>query len=210
LSDIFFLQDYYFADRKIVLASPHLELLQEQYTQAKENNEPVLFPYWAKVWPAAIGLCNFITTHQHLVANKKVVELAGGLGLPSLVVSYYASSVYCTDYAVDCMPFIKKSIELNNCSNITNALVDWNAIPNDMEAEVLLMSDVNYEPDQFEILYRMFQYLLQKGTTILISTPQRLMAKPFIEKLLVLCIQQEVYEIDKGFVTVMVLKGLTK
>jgi predicted nicotinamide N-methyase len=73
-------------------------------------------------------------------------------------------------------------------------VLNWNHLPNDLTADVLLFSDINYDRDQFDQLYQVIQRFLLQGAMILLTTPQRLMAKPFIEKLLPFCKQQ--YEID--------------
>ncbi|MBN8676533.1 MAG: hypothetical protein J0L56_20585 [Chitinophagales bacterium] len=58
----------------------------------------------------------------------------------------------------------------------------------------------------------MLLQFLQAGTTILLSTPQRLMAKSFIDKLLPFCVEQEEYSISinqyeqPALVSVLVLK----
>ena len=57
--------------------------------------------------------------------------------------------------------------------------------------QILLVSDVNYNPDAFEALYKVFVHFLAAGTTIVLATPQRLMAKPFINRLLHFCIFQQ-------------------
>ncbi len=74
-------------------------------------------------------------------------------------------------------------------ANVTGKVLNWNQLPHDITADVLILSDINYGPNQFDRLNKVLQWFLQKGTTILISTPQRLMAKPFIEKLLPWCSQ---------------------
>lgn len=48
------------------------------------------FPYWSKCWPSAIALSNFIAKNQALIQDKQVLELATGLGLPSLVAARFA------------------------------------------------------------------------------------------------------------------------
>ena len=50
--------------------------------------------------------------------------------------------------------------------------------------------DVNYESAVFDELLAVLEYFLQHKITIVISTPQRLIAKPFISRLLPYCTQQ--------------------
>jgi len=52
-----------------------------------------------------------------------------------------------------------------------------------IEADIILMSDVNYNPQHFEALFTCFQKIISQNKTIILATPQRLMAKTFIEKL---------------------------
>ncbi|RYF84734.1 MAG: hypothetical protein EOO03_14365 [Chitinophagaceae bacterium] len=63
----------------------------------------------------------------------------------------------------------------------------------------MLLSDINYEPEAFDVLKGLVQRFLAKGTTILLTTPQRLMAKPIIEQLIPFSIHQEELQIlDEG------------
>ena len=52
-----------------------------------------------------------------------------------------------------------------------------------MNAEVLILSDVNYDPAQFDVLIHLIDKFIHQGCTIILSTPQRIMASPFIQKL---------------------------
>ena len=161
----------------------------------EEMNKARAFPYWAKIWPAAKALAQFIIQQQQLVADKKVVEIAGGLGLPSLIAASFANEVMCTDAAPEALEFVNTSVELNSLTNITTTIYDWNDEAT-FDTEVLLMSDVNYHPADFPQLLIFFQTQLKRDITIILSTPQRLMAKPFIEAIAEFIIQQEDYTIE--------------
>ncbi len=212
------LKKYHFKDQKIQLCIPNNhDLFFEYKQQHPQQLFPIdelksKFPYWAKVWHSAIAISRFIVENTHLVKNKKVLEIAAGLGLPSMATSKYATNVICTDYIADALIYVNESIKKNNLLNCTTQLIDWNNIPNELEFDVLLISDVNYEISQFEVLEKMFKALIEKNKTIILATPQRLMAKDFIEKLLPFCIQNKEYEIniedEKAFVNVLVLQNL--
>jgi predicted nicotinamide N-methyase len=148
-----------------------------------DSNQNIPFPYWAKIWPAAKALSKFIVHNKQLILEKQVMEIAAGLGLPSIVASSFAKKIYATDAIPDAIEFMKLSIQLNRLSNIKTGLYNWHEPTNNFEAEVLLMSDVNYNPADFPQLLSFIQTNLKKGATILLSTPQRLMAKPFIQTL---------------------------
>ena len=94
--------------------------------------------------------------------------------------------------------------------NLKCRLIDWNSIDALISADVLLLSDINYAPVAFDQLFEVIKSFLQKGCTILLSTPQRLSAKSFLERLSGWCIAEEEREIlynnEKVYTTVWVLK----
>ena len=178
----------------ISLFVPDAQEVHDSYYRQKQVHAQVPFPHWTKLWPAALALGDFIHQHPQLVQNKSVLELAAGLGLPSFVAARYAKDVCCSDYLEAAVATMAKSAQHLKLSNVTCRVLDWNHLPDDITADVLLFSDINYDPGQFDQLYQVIQRFLLQGTLILLTTPQRLMAKPFIERLLPFCRQQ--YEIS--------------
>lgn len=148
-------------------------------------------PYWGKVWPAAIGLCNFLQSSLHYINRKKVLELAAGLGLPGLFAASYANSLCLSDIEPTAVAYMEESVKLNNLTNVQCRVIDWNKAGEMEIPDTLLLSDVNYEPAVFDSLYQSLMYFLNKGCIIILSTPQRLMAKEFINRLLPHVIQQD-------------------
>ena len=178
------LQTFHFSDYQINAFVPEPLSLQQVFTKQLQTDPSTPLPYWAQVWPSAYALCEFIATQPHWLQNKTVLELAAGLGLPSLLAAQVATQVTCSDYIPEAVELMQQSIHENKLENIDAMLIDWNHMPNDLSVEVLLLSDINYEPQAFETLFNIITSFLEKGTTILLSTPQRLMAKPFIDRLL--------------------------
>jgi predicted nicotinamide N-methyase len=177
-------------DYTIELFVPNAQEVQNSYLQQKLLQADLPFPHWTKLWPAALAMGDFIHQHPELVRHKNVLELAAGIGLPGFVAARYAQSVCCSDYLEEAVATIAKSAMHLQLSNVTCQVLDWNHLPVYLATDVLLLSDINYDPDQFERLYEVLQRFLRQGTLILLTTPQRLMAKPFIEKLLPFCRRQ--------------------
>jgi predicted nicotinamide N-methyase len=71
----------------------------------------------------------------------------------------------------------------NRIDNIDCAVYNWNNLPKDLSADVLLLSDVNYEPDVFDQLIIVCEKFLFSVTTIILTTPGRIVAKEFIYRL---------------------------
>lgn len=174
----------------IDLFVPNAQEVLDNYFLQKQEQQQVPFPHWTKIWPSALAMGDFIHQHPEKVENKNVLELAAGLGLPGFVAARYAASVCCSDYLEEAVATMSRSAQYLHLSNFNCKLLDWNHLPDDLTADVLLLSDINYDTDQFDQLYQVLQRFLRQGTIILLATPQRLMAKPFIENLLPFCREQ--------------------
>jgi predicted nicotinamide N-methyase len=189
----------------LALFVPDADAVKEAY-----QNGLISFPYWSQVWPAAKALANFLLCYPDYINAKRVVELGAGLGLPSLVAARFATSVLCTDSVPEAVAIVRQSVTYLHLQNFRAEVLDWQQLPSELSADVLLLSDINYEPDVFASLQTIIASFLQKGTTILISTPQRLMAKEFVLPLLNSCVMQEEITVQhQGSdvnITVMVLR----
>ena len=181
-------QTIHYGNRSIDLLVPNQVDVKKLYKALSEENPNTHFPFWTQVWPSAIAMAQFIVQENHRFLGKHVTELAAGLGLPSFVVSKFANQVYCTDYLQEAVEVMEKSITYHGIKNINCGIIDWNNMPTDLpKTEIVLVSDVNYNPVDFEILYQVLIGFLQKDCTLILTTPQRLLAKPFIERLLPFC-----------------------
>jgi predicted nicotinamide N-methyase len=176
--------------QNIILPNGHFSLylpekgaVANTYRQLQAENDMEPFPYWARLWPSAIALSAFLQKHPQWVSGKQVAELAAGVGLPSLIAVTYAKQVWCSDISKQAMEVAAKSAGMHQLENIQFEACSWSNLPDDFNAEVVLLSDINYEPSVFNELENVLKGLLQRGCTLLLATPQRLMAKPFLEKL---------------------------
>jgi predicted nicotinamide N-methyase len=167
-------------------------------------------PYWARLWPAAVGMSNYLLQHPHWVRVPLVLELAAGVGLPSLIAARFAKQVICTDIEPNAIPVMQANVQLHQCTNVTCAEANWLQLPNNWQPQTILLSDVNYEPAAFTGLLQVLQQWLAAGTCMVLATPQRLMAKPFIEALLPFAIEQTEEEVvldeQTHFISILVLK----
>lgn len=139
-----------------------------------------------------------------------MLELAAGLGLPGFVAAGYAAHITTSDYAPEAVTMLQAATELNGYNNVSCRLLNWSALPPDLAPDTLLLSDINYEPAAFDVLFRVLLHFLDKGTCIVLTTPQRLMARPFVERLLPYCSQQEeiavTLEQEEIHITILVLQ----
>jgi methyltransferase-like protein 23 len=182
--------------QEIQLYIPDPDLVRQWYEELLAANAAARFPFWAKLWPSAIALAEFISTNSSLVTGKKVLEVAGGLGLPSLVAASFAREVIFTDVDPDAVALFSKVLRVNNTRNVQAFSLDWNSFPRDLSADVLLLSDVNYDEGAFQPLHSVLQNFLDRGSLVLLTTPMRLIGRRFVEPLLPFVIDQKMSSVE--------------
>lgn len=189
----------------ISLLVPDPEEVKEWYTRSlHEGNNPA-FPYWTKVWSSALGMVEYLSRNPDLVRDKDVLEVGAGLGLPSLFAASLAKEILVTDYLQEAVELL--SLNISDLNNVLATLLDWRAIPSSLKPEVLLLSDINYEPEAFEDLLKMIRHFLSIGTHIIIATPQRIMTREFVGLVEKWVERKEVVEVKGEEVVVVELFG---
>ncbi len=141
-------------------------------------------PYWAELWPSAIGFSRFITGHKELIQNKSVLELGCGLGLTSLVLAAQEpASLLVTDYEREALQLTAENFQLNDFKLPNLQETDWRTAELNQKFDVISASDVLYEKRFFEPLLRMFNKHLTPEGIVLLAEPGRPIAEPFFELL---------------------------
>ena len=194
------LQTFTIDGRSVSIFIPDEKEVKQLYKEGK-----IAFPYWSQVWPSAIALSQFISKHPDLVINKKIIELAAGLGLPSMIASFHALKVICSDQDEHAVAIMEKTIQQLGLKNCSTEILDWNDLPENLEADVVLLSDINYNPDSFPALKKLVHTLIQKNITIILATPQRLMAKEFVEEIIPFAKTKEDIVINDKRISVFVI-----
>jgi predicted nicotinamide N-methyase len=171
-------------------------MVKAEYESLRQRGLQPAFPYWTRLWPSAIALAGFLADYPEYIRGKVVLEWAAGLGLPSLVAAREARWVRCTDLSADAMALAARSAQMLGITNMEFHTADWNDPEHAGHAEVVLLSDVNYEPAAFSALLQLVRHYWNEGACLVLTTPQRLMAKPFIEALLPYAVRQETRRVE--------------
>lgn len=194
----------------VKLYIPDPLLVKPTYESLRLEHPATSFPFWAKVWPSAVALSSFLEQYQDLIKNKTVVEIGAGIGLPSFSIADHVAEITITDYDVDAIDLLQKNIAHLGNQKIKAICADWNYFPTSICADVVLLSDTNYAPSAFESLLTLIQKFLQKGATIIIATPIRITASPFIEQLEMHITQSDLIELsyngESSIIGLVVLK----
>ena len=160
------------------------------YEQRRGTDPDTPFPFWARIWPAARALTSYLQEQPELYKDKSVLEIGAGIGLPSFRIAGEAASVCITDHDPEALALLKENIARSQYGKLHALLLDWNQPPGGINAELVLCSDLNYAPDQFPGLIRLIRHYILSGSTVLLATPERIMAAAFVETLMPYCRQQ--------------------
>jgi predicted nicotinamide N-methyase len=139
-------------------------------------------PYWAELWPSAIGLSRYILKNKNYFENKTILELGCGLGMTSLCLSHCTPSEFLvTDYEEEALNTLQTNFMINNISPPETKLMDWRQPDLDRKYQVIIGSDILYESKFFIPLLNLFGKLLSPGGNIFIAEPNRKLGKKFFE-----------------------------
>ncbi|MEO8087261.1 MAG: 50S ribosomal protein L11 methyltransferase [Bacteroidota bacterium] len=140
-------------------------------------------PYWADLWPSAIGLSEHLVQSKIITKDSIVHEMGCGLGLPGIVAGKLGAKVSFSDYLDEALDFARQNWNLNNMASADFQKLDWRNPNTGLKADLLLASDVAYERKAFEFLPHAFKTLSKSGGKIIVSEPNRLYAQEFFDSL---------------------------
>jgi predicted nicotinamide N-methyase len=190
---------------EVSLYMPDPTQIKSVYENLYAADQSTPFPFWAKIWPSSIAMASFLKSEPSLIQSKRVLEIGAGIGLPSFSIESYVSELIITDNTADAIELIDKNIAHLSLHHAKARYLDWNSLPEDIFADVVLLSDVNYNPAEFNSLLDIVQRFILDGATVVIATPQRIMTnpfvdliKPFIRRSLVIPIQEMDQVVDIG------------
>jgi predicted nicotinamide N-methyase len=133
-------------------------------------------PYWPVAWPAGLGLARYLAVQP--LAGKRVLEIGSGVGVSGLGAALAGAQVLVTDNE----PAALRLAAMNGRRNglrVQAAAADWRAWPLRARFDLVVGSDVTYEPAAFESLLRVLDLSLHPGGEVLLTDPGRIMTSTF-------------------------------
>jgi predicted nicotinamide N-methyase len=155
-------------------------LMQSPDSEAVRDEQ---IPYWASLWPSAMGMAQYLVLSGLARPGMRVTEIGCGLGLPGIVAGMLGAEVLLTDYLPEPLELAAANWSLNCPTPPRTALLDWRNPESQYAADLLLASDVAYEARSFEPLPQAFRSLCKPGGTVLVSEPDRSFARRFFDTL---------------------------
>lgn len=138
-------------------------------------------PYWADLWPSARILAGEVRTMR--LAGERVIELGCGLGLVAIGAALAGAEVTATDYYDDAILFASLNVAETTGRTIAARMVDWSAMPADLgRFDVVLTSDVLYEPRYASLVARAIAATLVRGGEAIVADPGRIACADFLNE----------------------------
>jgi predicted nicotinamide N-methyase len=129
-------------------------------------------PFWANAWAGGQAVARYVLDHPHVVAGRRVLDLASGSGLVAVAAARAGAA---TVTANDIDPYAMAAITLNAQANGVEVACSRGDLldDRDTDAEVVLAGDVFYSTS---IATRMLCYLERaaaRGASVLVGDPGR-------------------------------------
>lgn len=135
-----------------------------------------LTPYFGTVWSAGRGLAHWLGERPSLLRGRRVIEVGCGLGLAALVAARLGAHVHAVDVHPDAGALLRHNAALNDVVIAYHA-ADWSggdALAGALGGfDVVLASDVVYEPGSAGQIAAALSALCRPGGRIVLADPGR-------------------------------------
>jgi predicted nicotinamide N-methyase len=150
-----------------------------------ETSEPGTprLPFWFTIWPASLLLADFISAIPP-DPTKRWMEVGAGLGVSGLFAAAFGHQVTVTDKEPLSLSLARASAGLNGLSQgMTFRTLDWTD-PQPLDAyDVILASEVVYDPDNLPALITFLERTLHPEGTLYLATGRQIKGLSFFEAL---------------------------
>ncbi len=156
------------------------EMVMEIYPEAVITHGDA--PVWMITWPAAFGLAEYLLMNGDYT-GMKVLELGCGTAAPGIALERAGAWVISTDYDYLTLELARYNAEINGCTSLKPAFLDWYRPELEENFDLVIGSDIVYFEKSFKPLINVMRKYGAGGGKIIFSDQGR----PQMEKFLELC-----------------------
>lgn len=179
--------------RRFVTATEDVSVGSHRWTLLKPSNADHLIseadyvmderlPYWADLWPSARVLASTIMREKG--ANRRLLEMGCGLGLPTIAAMHAGFDVLATDYYDEALHVTRSNAKRNIGREPTVRLVNWREWPVDLgQFDVVMAADVLYEKEYALLVAECIARALAPDGVAFIADPGRLALPQFRDRI---------------------------
>jgi len=161
-----------------LLTVTDLEPLLEGKDPLKNPSE---FPFWVKLWEAAIVLAQYLAGQQ-FAKGTRLLELGAGLGAPGLAAAAAGCLVTLTDYEEQIIDFERISASASRLEDVRFEILDWLSPPEMEQYDIIVGAEILFREEFFEPLLGVMRKALKPGGVVYLAHDiRRQSLKPFLE-----------------------------
>jgi ETFB lysine methyltransferase len=177
-------------ERRFRTALTNVRVLDEELTLVHPANADELIseedfvrderlPYWADIWPSSLVLAEHVRRGEG--TGRRLLELGCGIGLVATAAAQAGFAVTASDYYEDALDFTRVNVAENARRTVETRLVDWRSLPPDLgRFNVVVASDVLYEPRYGPLIASVLDATLTTGGVGFVADPGRIAAEAFV------------------------------
>ena len=164
---------YRVAFEPLTVGDVRLHLLKitdlEQILDGKDPLKDVSeFPFWIRLWEAAIVLSEFIA-QQNFAPGTRVLELGAGLGAPGLTAAAKGCQVTLSDYEDLILDFERVSAAASGLAGVEFQMLDWLEPPDMEQYDVILGAEILFREEFFQPLLNILDRALKPDGVVYLS-----------------------------------------
>lgn len=128
--------------------------------------------YGMYVWPCAVVLAQYLWFHRRSLPGKAVLEIGAGVSLPGILAAKCGAKVVLSDSSEfpHCLDICWQSCQMNNLPQVQVVGLTWGHLSKDILSlppqDIILGSDVFFEPEDFESILATVYFLMQKNPKV--------------------------------------------
>lgn len=141
----------------------------------QEDRVAELSPHYGTLWPAALGLGQFLESLGRAgLGGRTLLELGCGLGLPSLIAARHGAIVTATDFHPAVEPLLLRNAALNGVETLAYRQLDWRRPDPELgRFDLVVTSDVLYDWEHAPVVAETIVRHLAPGGRALLADPGR-------------------------------------
>jgi predicted nicotinamide N-methyase len=136
------------------------------------------FPFWVKLWEAAMVLADLMLTTPPAKEGQTLLELGAGLGAPGLAAALAGYRVTLTDYEPHILDFQRVSAAATGLKGVECRLLDWLKPPTLPRFDTLIGAEILFREEFFAPLLNIFRALLADQGVIYLAHDARRKSLP--------------------------------
>jgi len=165
------------------LRGREIQLLQvtdlEQLLAGKDPFQDVdHFPFWVKLWEAAMVLADLMLTTPPEQEGQTLLELGAGLGAPGLAAALTGYRVTLSDYEPRILDFQRVSVAANGLKGVECRRLDWLAPPPLPRFDTIIGAEILFRESFFEPILNTLRTLLAENGLVYLAHDARRKSLP--------------------------------